>query len=253
MVTPNWSSTKLRESMRFDIKTWYLITIQPLSLSASTLAMCSPPEYKGRCISCARGYIGFANDTTYRLTVATRHLFCPKYDLEVSEVHTTSTNFEPKDWQFPIIDYALHSILPDDPKEAAFVRQRSTRFYYSVVVKMYHYSYDGILLHCLSSSKAWEVLKEAHDSICGAHQPGPKLKDRLHRLVYYWPTMIADAVEYARRCKACQIHADFIQQSPELLHPTVASWLFEAWGIHLIGPISPPSVKDHQFILTITD
>ena len=27
-------------------------------------------------------------DTTYRLTVATRHLFCPKYGLEVSEVHT---------------------------------------------------------------------------------------------------------------------------------------------------------------------
>jgi len=34
------------------------------------------------------------------------------------------------------------------------------------------------------------VLKEAHDGICGAHQPGPKLKDRLHRLSYYWPTMI---------------------------------------------------------------
>ena len=27
-------------------------------------------------------------DTTYHLTVTTRHLFCPKYSLEVSEVHT---------------------------------------------------------------------------------------------------------------------------------------------------------------------
>jgi len=35
--------------------------------------------------------------------------------------------------------------------------------------------------------------------------------------------MIVDAVEYTRRCKACQIHADFIHQLPELLHPTVAS------------------------------
>jgi len=57
-------------------------------------------------------------DTAYRLTVATRHLFCPKYGLEVSEVHTTSTNFEPKDWRFSIIDY---DILPDDPKEAVSV------------------------------------------------------------------------------------------------------------------------------------
>ena len=32
-------------------------------------------------------------DTSYHLTVATRHLFCPKYSLEVSEVHTTSINF----------------------------------------------------------------------------------------------------------------------------------------------------------------
>jgi len=57
-------------------------------------------------------------DTTYRLIVATCHLFCPKYGLEVSEVHTTST---PRDWRFSIIDYALYGILPDDPKEAASV------------------------------------------------------------------------------------------------------------------------------------
>jgi len=60
-------------------------------------------------------------DTSYYLTVATRHLFCPKYDLEVSEVHTTSTNVEPRDWRFPIIDYALHDILPNDLREAASV------------------------------------------------------------------------------------------------------------------------------------
>jgi len=54
------------------------------------------------------------------------------------------------------------------------------------------------------------------------------------------------------RCKACQIHADFIHQPPELLHPTVTAWPFEAWGIDIIGPISPPSVKGHRFILTIT-
>ena len=64
---------------------------------------------------------------------------------------------------------------------------------------------------------------KAHDGICGAHQSGSKLKDRLHRLGYYWPTMIADAIKYTQRCKACQIRADFIHQPPELLHPTIAS------------------------------
>jgi len=65
--------------------------------------------------------------------------------------------------------------------------------------------------------------------------------------------MIVDAKKYVQRCKACQIHADFIHQPPELLHLTVASWPFEAWEIDVIGPISPSSTKGHWFILAITD
>ena len=97
------------------------------------------------------------------------------------------------------------------------------------------------------------MLKEAYDGICGAHQPGPRLCDRIRRLGYYWPTMIADAAAYAKSCKACQIHADFRHQPPELLHPTAASWPFDAWGMDIVGPISPPSSKGHRFILAITD
>ncbi|KAJ6822956.1 uncharacterized protein M6B38_385940 [Iris pallida] len=70
---------------------------------------------------------------------------------------------------------------------------------------------------------------------------------------YYWPTMMADAIDYARKCKACQVHADFIHQPSEFLHPTVASWPFEAWGMDIVGPITPPSSRGHRFILAITD
>jgi len=65
--------------------------------------------------------------------------------------------------------------------------------------------------------------------------------------------MIVDAIKYAQRCKACQIHTDFIYQSSELLHPIVGSWPFEAWGIDVMGPIDPSSMKGHRFILAITD
>jgi len=135
-------------------------------------------------------------DTSYCLTVATCHLFCPKFSLESSEVHTISTHFEPRDWRFPIIDYALHDILPDDSKEAAFIRQRSPHLYYDPKVKtFYRLSYDGILLRCLSNSKTHEVLKEAHDVKCGAHQPDPKLKGPMYKLGYYLPIMIANSVQ----------------------------------------------------------
>jgi len=63
--------------------------------------------------------------------------------------------------------------------------------------------------------------------------------------------MIAYAVKYTKRCKACLIHADAIHQPPELLHPTVAVWPFKAWRIDIIGPISPLSARGHQFILVI--
>jgi len=84
--------------------------------------------------------------------------------LETNEAYVTSIDFEPRDWQFSFIDYALHDILPDDPKEAASIRRRSLCFYYDSIVKiLYRHSYDSILLHCLSNSEAQEVLKEAHD------------------------------------------------------------------------------------------
>ncbi|KAJ6853189.1 uncharacterized protein M6B38_251610 [Iris pallida] len=70
---------------------------------------------------------------------------------------------------------------------------------------------------------------------------------------YYWPIMVADVIDNVRKCKACQIHADFIHQPSEFLHPTVASWPFEAWGMDIIGPITPPSSRGHRFILAITD
>ena len=86
-------------------------------------------------------------DTTYHLTVATRHLVYPKHVLKTKEVHITSTDFEPRDWRFPLIDYALYDILPADPKEAASIRRRALRFYYDPIVKtLYRRSYDGILL-----------------------------------------------------------------------------------------------------------
>ena len=92
--------------------------------------------------------------------MATRHLICPKHVLKIKEVHITSTNFEPRDWRFFLIDYALHDILPDDPKEVASIRRRSLCFYYDSIVKtLYHRSYDGILLRYLSNSEAQECLK----------------------------------------------------------------------------------------------
>jgi len=66
----------------------------------------------------------------------------------------------------------------DDPKEAAAIRRKTSKFYYNAITRaLYHRSHDGILLCCLSYKEAQEILKEAHDGMCGAYQPSLKLGD----------------------------------------------------------------------------
>ncbi|KAK4400664.1 hypothetical protein Sango_1172500 [Sesamum angolense] len=69
---------------------------------------------------------------------------------------------------------------------------------------------------------------------------------------YYWPTMVKACKDYARRCQACEFHANFIHQPPESLHPTVASWSFDAWGLDIVGPLMKSS-GGHLYILAATD
>ena len=84
------------------------------------------------------------------------------------------------------MNYALYSILPNEPKEVAAIRRKAHKFYYNAITRtLYHRSHDGILLRCLSHKEAQRTLKEAHDGMCGAHQPDPKLEDQLQRLEYY--------------------------------------------------------------------
>ena len=65
--------------------------------------------------------------------------------------------------------------------------------------------------------------------------------------------MIPDVIAYAKRCYSSQIHGNFIHQAPGHLHLTSSSWLFEMWGMNVIGPISHPTSKVYQFIFAITD
>ena len=57
---------------------------------------------------------------------------------------------------------------------------------------------------------------------------------------YYWPTMVQDSMECAKKCEACQYH------------PTGASWPFDACGLDAIGPL-PKSSSGHLYILATTD
>ncbi|KAL0305362.1 UNVERIFIED_CONTAM: hypothetical protein Sangu_3035800 [Sesamum angustifolium] len=46
--------------------------------------------------------------------------------------------------------------------------------------------------------------------------------------------------------------ANLIHQPPMLLHHTVASWPFDAWGLVVVGPLTKSS-GGHLYILAATD
>ncbi|KAL0445389.1 UNVERIFIED_CONTAM: hypothetical protein Slati_2261600 [Sesamum latifolium] len=87
---------------------------------------------------------------------------------------------------------------------------------------------------------------------CGAHQSEPKLHFRIKRMGYYWPIIVNDCIDYAKRCQACPFHANLFHQPPEPLHPTVASWPFDAWGLDVVGPMTKSS-GGYLYILAATD
>ncbi|KAM2045314.1 hypothetical protein ACFX1T_009523 [Malus domestica] len=157
-----------------------------------------------------------------------------------------------EEWRQPLINYLEHGMLPDDQKHRSKVRRRANRFLYYKGT-LYRRSFEGVLLRCLSEEEANQAMEEAHSGICGAHQSGPKLHFQLKRMGYYWPSMVKDCLEYAKRCQACQFHANFIHQSPEPLHPTATSWPFDAWGLDVVGPIAPKSSTGEAYILAATD
>uniref|UniRef100_A0A2N9GLW9 Uncharacterized protein n=1 Tax=Fagus sylvatica TaxID=28930 RepID=A0A2N9GLW9_FAGSY len=182
---------------------------------------------------------------------------CNRWALTFTEEYTSETNaisvsvVEDEDWRQPLIDYLEHGKLPDDSRHRTEVRRRAPRFIYYKDT-LYRRSFDGLFLRCLGKGETDQAMEEAHSGVCGAHQSGPKLYHRIKRMGYYWPTIVKDCMDYAKRCEACQLHANYIHQPPEPLHPTVASWPFDAWGLDVVGPL-PKSSAGHLYILAATD
>ncbi|KAG9453138.1 hypothetical protein H6P81_006042 [Aristolochia fimbriata] len=104
-----------------------------------------------------------------------------------------------------------------------------------------------------SKEEGHQVLKETHGGIYDVHQAGPKLHMQVKRLGYCWTSMLQDAIELARTCKACQLHGDYTHQPPKPQHPIVSSWPFKAWGMDIIDLITLKSNSIWQCILAATD
>ncbi|KAL0462254.1 UNVERIFIED_CONTAM: hypothetical protein Slati_0113000 [Sesamum latifolium] len=109
---------------------------------------------------------------------------------------------EEEDWRQPLVDYLKYGKLPSDPRRRIDIQRRATCFIYYKGT-LYRRSVEGIFLCCLSDDEKDQAMEEAHSGVCGARQSGPKLHFRIKTMGYYWPTMVKDCIDYAKRCQAC--------------------------------------------------
>ena len=91
---------------------------------------------------------------------------------------------EKEDWHHPLIDYLKHGKLPNDAGHKTKIQRRAPHFlYYKDTLSRRFFL--GLWLRCLGKEEAQQVMEEAHSRVCGAHQSGPNLYDRIKRMGYY--------------------------------------------------------------------
>jgi len=132
---------------------------------------------------------------TKKVLVYNHDLYCSKFtfeesqtprgDLQVEEVLETSTGPKLRDWRFLFIDFVLYDIFPDNPMEATAIRRKTPRFYHNVLRE--HYIANRMMEFYSNAFNTKRYRRTQGNSwwYGGAHQPGPKLRDRIRRLGYY--------------------------------------------------------------------
>ena len=136
----------------------------------------------------------------------------------------------------PIWDYLIDGRLPDDPKEAAKTRTRSTRFT-NHKGSLYKRGLFTPILKCIAGKDDDYVLREVHEGVCGNHIGARALVGKVLRQGYYWPTMLRDATDLVRRCNIFQEHAKISRLPSEPLTSITSPWPFQQWSLDILGPL----------------
>ena len=154
-------------------------------------------------------------------------------------------------WMDPIWDYINDGTLPDDPKEAAKIRVRSSRFT-NHKGSLYKRGFFTPFLKCIAGEDTEYVLREVHEGVCGNHIGARTLAGKVLRQGYYWPTMLKDATNLVRRCRICQEHAKISRLPAEPLTSVTSPWPFQQWGLDILGPL-PISKGQCKFVIVAVD
>ena len=134
----------------------------------------------------------------------------------------------------PIWDYIIDGSLPDDPKEAAKIKTRSSRFT-NHKGSLYKRGFFTPILKCIAGKDTEYVLREVHKGICGNHIGARPLVGKVLRQGYYWPTILKDATNLVKKCRICQEHAKISHLPSEPLDVDHQPLAFSTMGFGYLG------------------
>ncbi|KAG7556952.1 Integrase catalytic core [Arabidopsis suecica] len=163
----------------------------------------------------------------------------------------TSANDWGADWRVPIKNFILNGELPSNKWQARKLKIISAK-YCIIKESLYKQGVSDPYLLCIFGPKVEIVTSEVHEGLCGSHSSGRAMAFKIKRLGYFWPTMISDCIDYAKRCKKCQMHAPLIHQPSEILSSISAPYPFMRWSMDIVGPMHR-STRGVQYLLVLTD
>ena len=157
---------------------------------------------------------------------------------------------------FPIINYLINGLLPDDEKFARKIIFQSAN--YNVTNDLlYHQQHrrakDGQQLDIqlvIPSNLRLTILKEHHENL--GHRGTPAIFNSISKK-YFWENMYKDCYDHVHSCHTCMQHKHKQKKDRDELHPIpVSNRPFMTWFIDPVGQL-PKTTNNNSYILTCVD
>jgi hypothetical protein len=107
--------------------------------------------------------------------------------LTISPIHS-------EDWRTEIISFLQGNCFSDDEAYNKRMEAR-TRPYVIIEWELYKHGVYSPFLKCLSRNEGYELMKEIHARLCGAHIGSRPILGKVFRQGFYWPKAASDAAD----------------------------------------------------------
>uniref|UniRef100_A0A2N9HYZ8 Integrase catalytic domain-containing protein n=1 Tax=Fagus sylvatica TaxID=28930 RepID=A0A2N9HYZ8_FAGSY len=152
-------------------------------------------------------------DDVRPLRIETRDI--PAYCVCVEECMNVEAEIDDKPWYYDIKRFIQDREYPPraTENEKKYIRRMAFQFFLSGEI-LYKRTHDATLLRCVDAE---------------------------------------EANRHVQTCHKCQMYQNSKNAPPQYLHTMASPWPFSAWGMDVIGAITPKASNGHEFILVAID